>query len=287
MAKTSKKRKQQRNNHPYKKKGRTETSPSVSSSASTSHYHTNPIANISNKADVPLPLPFPHAKDLPIPEKDFLRNVEPYKRTFRTAIETSYEGFTVDTPSRVEKGMNQDCLFDHENIEQALLTMDRRGLFRTDVTQPFGLGTKCAKTYVTRCLLGEEGTTYKYLGLRMFAHPWDTMSKSSDDDDTVQLNESLNIISKLNKDLTERTKSHLTELEQTRSKRSFPASLSSQACVKGRAKYDVTLINRMTDAPDLKKEPTLGQGKCSVSWHAGKCGVAKQSEFLMRAYSTK
>ncbi len=284
MAKNPKKRKQQRNSHPTnKKKGRTETSsPSVSSSANKSRHQTSLIPNnSSNKANVPLPLPFPHAPDLPIPEKDFLRNVEPYKRSFRTAIETSYEGFAVDMPSRVEKRGDQNCFFHHEKIEQALLIMDRMGLFRTDVTQPFGLGTKCAKTYVTRCLLGEEGTTYKYLGLRMFAHPWDTVSKASDDGDTIQLNESLNIISKLNKDLTERTKSHLTELEQTRSKRSFSSSPLSQPCVKGRAKYDVALINRMTNAPDLKKEPTLGQGKCSVSWHAGEYDTAKQSELLM------
>ena len=52
--------------------------------------------------------------------------------------------------------------------------MEDEGLFRTDVTQPFSLGTKCAKTYVTRCLLGKDGTTYKYLGLRMFVHPWNT-----------------------------------------------------------------------------------------------------------------
>jgi hypothetical protein len=41
-----------------------------------------------------------------------------------------------------------------------------------DVTQPLGLGTKLAPTFVRRTLVGENGITYKYLGLRMFAHPW-------------------------------------------------------------------------------------------------------------------
>jgi hypothetical protein len=41
-----------------------------------------------------------------------------------------------------------------------------------DVTQPLGLSTKLAPTYVRRTLAGENGITYKYLGLRMFSHPW-------------------------------------------------------------------------------------------------------------------
>jgi len=41
-----------------------------------------------------------------------------------------------------------------------------------DVTQPLGLGTKLAPTFVRRTLVGENGITYKYLGLRMFSHPW-------------------------------------------------------------------------------------------------------------------
>lgn len=34
-----------------------------------------------------------------------------------------------------------------------------------DVTQP--MGDALARTHVTRCLVGEPGATYKYLGLRM------------------------------------------------------------------------------------------------------------------------
>ena len=50
--------------------------------------------------------------------------------------------------------------------------LESSGLFVVDVTQPMGLGTKLAPTFVTRTLVGENGITYKYLGLRMFAHPW-------------------------------------------------------------------------------------------------------------------
>ena len=54
----------------------------------------------------------------------------------------------------------------HNEAREAFDGLENGGIFRADVTQPFGLGTKCAVTYVTRTLAGEPGTTYKYLGLR-------------------------------------------------------------------------------------------------------------------------
>lgn len=54
----------------------------------------------------------------------------------------------------------------HSEARRAFDGLEEGGIFRADVTQPFGLGTKCAVTYVTRTLVGEPGTTYKYLGLR-------------------------------------------------------------------------------------------------------------------------
>jgi hypothetical protein len=38
-----------------------------------------------------------------------------------------------------------------------------------------------SKTFVSRTLVGDPGTTYKYLGLRIFAHPW-----SVDDAETME-----------------------------------------------------------------------------------------------------
>jgi alpha-ketoglutarate-dependent dioxygenase FTO len=32
--------------------------------------------------------------------------------------------------------------------------------------------------------------------------------------------------------------------------------------------FDIALINRMENSSNLKQEPSLGEGKCSVSWHA-------------------
>eukprot|EP00934_Nitzschia_sp_Nitz4_P000143 Nitzschia sp. Nitz4//scaffold236_size30323//1868//4159//NITZ4_007983-RA/size30323-processed-gene-0.11-mRNA-1//1//CDS//3329543478//143//frame0 len=180
-----------------------------------------------------LPPGFPSA--LPRPKDDFLRNHTPYKESFQKALETAYEGFVVDasTASPSETHI-QECLED-------LRTKD---FFRWDITQPFGLGTKCAKTYVTRCLLGEPGTTYKYLGLRMFSHPWKGTA-----------------IGNLAETLTERTKHHLRELDGKRRARGAPET-------RGRPEYDICLINRMEASDDLKEEPSLGTLKTTVSWHA-------------------
>lgn len=230
--------------------------------------HSQQVRNSgSNKVNPSLlPLAFPHDEDLILPKNDFLKCVHPYKESFQRAIETSYEGFAVDEgPTGMSIGDKVDIpLFNHEAIQQALSKMDKCGLFRTDVTQPFGLGTRCAKTYVTRCLLGDEGTTYKYLGLRMFAHPWSV--KPTSRQGLGSLDDALTEISKLNGKLTERTKHHLNDLEMKRKGRL--GFHNGESHVSGRAKFDVALINRMVNSPDLKLEPTKKKDKCSVSWHA-------------------
>lgn len=185
----------------------------------------------ANSNTAPLPLPFP--SHFPRPTEDFLREEDPYKESFQSALTTAYEGFVIDETVRNEATVQ-------ENLQGLL---DRK-VFRRDVTQPFGLGTKCAKTYVTRCLLGEPGTTYKYLGLRMFAHPWETSE-----------------INLLGLELTQRTQEHLKQLNTVRRKRGAPPT-------RGRAGFDICLINRMEATSDLKTEPSLGTSSMSVSWHA-------------------
>ena len=234
-------------------------------------HHSQHVKKNNNKmTSLLLPLAFPHDKGLILPKDDFLKCVHPYKESFQRAIDTSYEGFAVDEGptgiSSMASNRVNPPLFNHEAIQQALAKMEGCGLFRTDVTQPFGLGTRCAKTYVTRCLLGDEGTTYKYLGLRMFAHPWSVNGKPSSGHGIGSLDEALKEISKLNEKLTERTKHHLNDLEKKRNGRL--GFRNGQSYISGRAKFDVALINRMINSPDLKLEPTQKKDKCSVSWHA-------------------
>lgn len=204
------------------------------------------------------PAPFPHSSKLPLPPNDgFVRDNGNYHKAYAKALDTSYEGFVYDDP---DVKVSDGALFPHQKIRDALETMEKANLFRTDVTQPFGLGTKCAKTYLTRCLLGEPGTTYKYLGLRMFAHPWNSNILVSDN---KSLRDALHTISDLNGTLTRRTETHLSILDEKRKARGIP-----QPTIKGRAKFDITLINRMETSPDLKAEPMTNKGRCTVSWHA-------------------
>ena len=187
--------------------------------------------------------------NLPLPADDFLRDQKPYSRSFQTATETCYEGLVWEGPTGKE----------HE-LRSALSVLDDAGLFRTDVTQPAGLGAKLVPSYVTRCLLGEEGTTYRYLGLRMFAHPWNGQSTKHN----TPVKEALQTLQGLNTSLEERTQAHLEALEQKRRQRT-----NEQApYLQGQSIFNVTLINKMTTHKRLREEPMFGTNKYSVGWHA-------------------
>jgi hypothetical protein len=198
-----------------------------------------------------------------------MRNQPPYQHSFQAALETAYEGFVVDIDrTDGDKDSSGSYLVDHNGgpslrnvtIQEALEHMNKEEFFRVDVTQPFGLGTQCAKTYVTRCLVGAWGTTYKYLGLRMFAHLWhnhDPQHAHNRKDVAA-----LQTVGTLKEILTAQTRRHLRRLDQLRRDRGAPGTT-------GRAAFDICLINRMDPtAPNLKAFLPNSKEKCSVSWHA-------------------
>jgi FTO catalytic domain/FTO C-terminal domain len=206
-----------------------------------------------------LPLPFP--SHLPRPPHGFLRDVAPFQESFRAALQTSFQGFAVDEdllPPIDEPGKPNSPL-QESRIQESLRSIHR--YFVTDVTQPFGLGTPCTPTYVTRCLLGETGTTYKYLGLRMFAHDWKhTMA-----------------VEQLKDVLSDRVSQHLLpnlyqqrNATATSAKHTITASATDVAPIQSDDKpcFDICLINRMTRRPNLKTEPLDDRYKIAVSWHA-------------------
>ena len=87
-----------------------------------------------------------------------------------------------------------------------------------------GLNTKLSKTYVSRCLVGIAGITYKYQGLRMFALPWDAIEIGTG------ATESTIAIGKLNENLIKRTEFLLKKAR------------NGKEC--GNCNYNLTLINR-------------------------------------------
>ena len=254
-----------------------------------------------------LPPIFPQHLARP-PKGYFLRDEQPYEDSFEEALRGPYKGFVVDNADALSSSRAMDdevCPVEENIVQSSLERMKRDGIFRTDITQPFGLGTKCAKTYVTRCLVGNPGTTYKYLGLRMFAHPWTSTSSSNMNRKRNgkkrqkrsfgdEMNNSgqggaiikyTSTIRELSQALTKRTAMHLSDLDESRrQRRAHPT--------KGRADFDICLINRMESSSDLKpfvfgrSSSNVGDNdknrnkknkrrtsddegtKTSVSWHA-------------------
>jgi hypothetical protein len=89
------------------------------------------------------------------------RFLQPGEPQYKEVLARSYQGFAVDPPSAFPSSF-------HSSFLSAFEDMEKRGMFLFDLTQPAGLNTRVARTFVTRCLVGEPGITYKYLGLRMF-----------------------------------------------------------------------------------------------------------------------
>lgn len=96
-----------------------------------------------------------------------------------------------------------------------------------------------ARTRVTRCLIGEPGMTYKYLGLRMFSHPWRGASA------TVPLRA-------------------LRKLSRKLARRAERLGADPSRCA-----YNIVLLNRMApEDASSKQESAFGMGAVAVSWHA-------------------
>ena len=101
------------------------------------------------------------------------RFITPSHPSFDAAMATSYSTFVREPAATLPADF-------HDRFRQCLGGIQSDGLLaRNDVTQPMGTGTRLAKTRVTRCLIGKPGITYRYLGTRMFAHPWSGQSCSA------------------------------------------------------------------------------------------------------------
>lgn len=194
----------------------------------------------------------------------FVREGDP---EFRPLLEGPYGGLVVDPPEAVDEQT-------HARVRRALGAMEDAGLFQVDVTQPFGLGTKLAPTFVTRCLVGAPGTTYRYLGMRMFAHPMEGpvdlargVRGVEDPAARERLRQALSDMGRFNGAMVGRARQHLRRLSEERREAGYEDTAT------GSSRFNVLLINRMAPSGDaggraLKHEPTFKKDLCSVSWHA-------------------
>ncbi len=183
-------------------------------------------------------------------------------------MEECYRGFKYEQPNELPSAM-------HEQFTSSFHAMNDSGLFLYDVVQPGG--KRLSLTFVTRTLVGNPGSTYKYLGLRLFSHPWCDVDDNGDGDITStnqdgtgktlrtmgyssKCTKALITMGAINQHLTERTNDVLQEDIAPHVKNGLVGS----------AEYSLTLINRMEPTSvkkDLKKDNLHDMGKTSVSWH--------------------
>ena len=102
-------------------------------------------------------------------------------------------------------------------------------------------GKHSSRTFVKRTLVGNPGITYKYLGLRLFAHAWSGQGATP----------LMKAIGEMNQNMIRMTEE-------------FPNQKKCQ--------YNLTLINYMEPTArtkvGFKEEANYGMGKVSLSWHA-------------------
>ena len=172
-----------------------------------------------------------------------------HEPSFSEVLATSYTGFVHEPKCKLPSAF-------HDLFERCFARLDAQGYFQYDTVLPAGFA---AQTYVKRTLVGDPGITYKYLGLRLFAHPWSGEGQGAGGvmADMGRLNEAL--VRRSSKLLAARTAPALAarnsggEVEQP-----------------GSCRFNLTLVNRMDPRhlkADLKPEGLFGMGKCSVSWH--------------------
>jgi len=184
---------------------------------------------------------------------------------FDKCLRRCYRGLSWEDPNALPSSL-------HRSFTTAFDDLNEAGLFLYDVIQPGG--QRLSLTMVTRTLIGEPGSTYRYLGLRLFSHPWcdvdedgnRIVSKSEPGSSLVRLGYRPDCVSALvrmgsvNEALIDRTGARLQQEIAPK----IPNGLV------GSARYNLTLINRMepTSAKkDLKRESIYNMGKTSVSWH--------------------
>jgi hypothetical protein len=187
------------------------------------------------------PTPYYSSPETAIKLPNFL---DPSSANYADVMSKCYTGFKIEQMSEYLPEFS-------EQFDASLRGLESNTRFlKYDVTQPGGLNTKIARTYVTRCVVGEAGITYKYLGLRIFGYPW-TEGETGATAETIQ-------IGKLNSVLIDHTSKLLL------------AHVTPEKPYYGSCQYNLTLINRCfpTGVVELKKEPMFEKDNCTVSWHA-------------------
>ncbi|XP_010890967.4 alpha-ketoglutarate-dependent dioxygenase FTO isoform X2 [Esox lucius] len=93
----------------------------------------------------------------------------PSDHGFQKLWESSYSGLALRRSCSLPEEL-------HARVEAALLTLRRKGCFLRDLVR---VRDRDVFTAVSRVLLGQPGTTYRYLDTRLFTIPWHTEDQRS------------------------------------------------------------------------------------------------------------
>ena len=186
------------------------------------------------------------------------------KEAFDACLKTSFKGFYFDTPSSLPSDLHRDFNGCFDGLETG-------GLFLYDIVQPGR--KKLTRTLVTRTLVGDPGSTYKYLGLRLFSHPWIDVDGGGN---SLQLNKKTHEGSSLTRlGYSTQTAKALIVMGRLNEQLAQRSTLKLQQLVSvkplvGSADFNLTLVNKMDPTStkrDLKREGAYNMGKTSVGWH--------------------
>ncbi|XP_071785710.1 alpha-ketoglutarate-dependent dioxygenase FTO-like [Asterias amurensis] len=201
----------------------------------------------------------------------------PADATFESLMKEKYSNFAHEPQSCIPESLQEDLTW-------ALNVLYYHGYFYRDWVKVKG---QTVQTPISRTLVGEPGTTYKYLGLRLFTIPWSFGDVQPENEIEI----ACGVIGKLNEHFKVASRKLLLEKEnerleravtRTKSDEGTPSCLDkeeSRGCESGDGRilsiddgtdFNVALINYM-DPTDLdvrlKPEPYYGMGSLAVSWH--------------------
>ena len=185
---------------------------------------------------------------------------------YQSCLSTSYAGFQIDLPPSIPHSI-------HSTFDTSFTGMYDGGLFLHDVVRPGG--KKCTRTVVSRTLVGEPGSTYKYLGLRLFSHPWIDVNDDGDAITEEGGGKGTRSLLTLGYPYTTtmalfamgRANTHLVSRTKDRLEIHVAPHVMPEGMV-GASDYNLTLVNRMEpNATGRKNETEYGMGKVSVGWH--------------------
>ncbi|XP_022097537.1 alpha-ketoglutarate-dependent dioxygenase FTO-like [Acanthaster planci] len=198
---------------------------------------------------------------------------------FKSLMRKSYFNFAHEPSTGIPVSL-------HEELTWALDILRYHGYFYRDWVKVKG---QTVQTPISRTLIGEPGTTYKYLGLRLFTIPWSFGHHKPESEvelasETIgKLNEHYKAVSRR---LLRKKTAEQTHLKSSPSQEVAPCSskdrprericveepkqMTHGLSIEEGTNFNVVLINYMDpEDPDLrlKPEPYYGMGPLAVSWH--------------------